>query len=498
MEENKKTKEETIKILTAGLEETYISICYELAKSIWKAAPSVFGENGEYIQLALYLEKTDKESIAASMEDFSPRLYLREGEYGCKGNLTADEKDILNLLAEVYNGQKKISTVGFSEKEGVTSGQKKLVDNNLYGQFRAIWVVYLLGDCEGESESKVCKIMLNTLAEYIRDKFDDINEIISDCIRADKGNKEETSHRESTIKRDAFAQMYCKQVFSMYSQLPRVEECDKLGLQDYEGREPIGTVVFLKDEYNSDGVFIDLNENNCFYNHKLTRKMLECVQRDQCLLVCGEEYNVVGITKIENIEKMPHIRLEYHGLADWCVKCGDEVVLHYKRGSYYVSEEDYREETRKKLEKYFGESSNIVEIVVGFIEEMLKCEHGALMIVTEDEGVGEYLKSARSGIKLLKTMKFNEIKDYITGLATIDGAVILNYKEEDDSECVCEAFGAILDREPMIKGDPARGARYNSARKYIYNKNAIAVIISEDKTNGVEIYHGILDDFEPL
>lgn len=509
MSENKKMTEGALKISMVTLEKNYIPICTRLAKSIWKAAGDYLGTNGEKICLALYLESIgegdkgkEKGSIVASFasteEYITPSIYMRDMVYECENNLEANESDIIQKIADAHDVKLTIQGLGISEKKKITSGQKKVADNDFLGDFRTIWIVYLLGDSQCKPQSQVCDIILNTIAQYISNQFDDISQIIAESTGVDIKDCKESSDREKIVEKEKFSKLYYERIFSIYSYLPRIEDCLNLGLQDYEGREPKGNIAILKEEYSGAGVFVDLAKKSCFDNYKFTRKMLECVQKEQCLLVQGNDKDVLGITAIINLEKIPYILLEYWGLADWSIICEGEEILHYKRGKYYISGKEYDEEIKEKLKKYYEEDSPLIEVIVKFVGKMQKCEHGALMIVTREGEDGEYFKRARSGIKLRKSMKLDEILDYITGIANVDGAVILNYTEEDGSDCVCEAFGAILDREPQIKGDPARGSRYNSARKYIYNKDALAVIISEDKTNGIEIFHGIKDTFEPI
>ncbi|HOX40391.1 MAG TPA: DNA integrity scanning protein DisA nucleotide-binding domain protein [Candidatus Brocadiia bacterium] len=63
----------------------------------------------------------------------------------------------------------------------------------------------------------------------------------------------------------------------------------------------------------------------------------------------------------------------------------------------------------------------------------------------------------------------------------VDGAVILDFGGR------CYAIGAILDGMATKNGNPARGARYNSALRYVemkkqQGKDCIAVVVSEDGT----------------
>ena len=64
----------------------------------------------------------------------------------------------------------------------------------------------------------------------------------------------------------------------------------------------------------------------------------------------------------------------------------------------------------------------------------------------------------------------------IRNVTAIDGAVLL------DSKGICHSIGVILDGIANNKGKSERGARYNSAVRYVENnkKKCVAVIISED------------------
>ena len=65
---------------------------------------------------------------------------------------------------------------------------------------------------------------------------------------------------------------------------------------------------------------------------------------------------------------------------------------------------------------------------------------------------------------------------YLTHLSSIDGALVL---APDGS---CAGFATILDGKAMSQGNPARGARYNSAQTYLDNVRgpALAIVISTD------------------
>jgi hypothetical protein len=66
--------------------------------------------------------------------------------------------------------------------------------------------------------------------------------------------------------------------------------------------------------------------------------------------------------------------------------------------------------------------------------------------------------------------------DVLRHLTPIDGAVVLS------PDGMCHAIGTILDGIASANGDPSRGARYNSAVRYVESTSApcLAVVVSEN------------------
>ena len=64
----------------------------------------------------------------------------------------------------------------------------------------------------------------------------------------------------------------------------------------------------------------------------------------------------------------------------------------------------------------------------------------------------------------------------LQGLTCIDGALLF------DPLCICHAIGVILDGLTTKGGTPARGARYNSAIRYVgkHRSGVLVVVVSQD------------------
>lgn len=95
--------------------------------------------------------------------------------------------------------------------------------------------------------------------------------------------------------------------------------------------------------------------------------------------------------------------------------------------------------------------------------------HGASILIAENakEEATRLCSENHRGYRLGDdaASEKSEIVPYLSHLASIDGALIFSPAGK------CEGFATILDgmANPQAPGNPARGARYNSARSYLYN-----------------------------
>jgi hypothetical protein len=95
------------------------------------------------------------------------------------------------------------------------------------------------------------------------------------------------------------------------------------------------------------------------------------------------------------------------------------------------------------------------------------------MIVVSDHAEDEAIRLQSQGTRIEPVVLSDEM---VRRVAAIDGALLL------DSEGRCHAIGVILDGRATSDGKPSRGARYNSALRYVHGAGGatLAVVISED------------------
>ncbi len=105
-----------------------------------------------------------------------------------------------------------------------------------------------------------------------------------------------------------------------------------------------------------------------------------------------------------------------------------------------------------------------------------KQRHGTLVVIS-DKAQAESIRLAKQSTLIEPTVLTPDLVSMVT---SIDGAVLIS------PDGTCFAIGVILDGFATHKGNRARGARYNSAIRYVESQeNCLAIVVSED--GGVDL-----------
>ena len=110
------------------------------------------------------------------------------------------------------------------------------------------------------------------------------------------------------------------------------------------------------------------------------------------------------------------------------------------------------------------------------IEVARRQRHGTLVVVS----TGAEAEAARLSAQSTLIEPVVLLPDLVRAVSSIDGAILV------DPTGVCHAVGVILDGLATKGGDPGRGARFNSAHRYVttalksFGHSTLAVVVSED------------------
>lgn len=210
-------------------------------------------------------------------------------------------------------------------------------------------------------------------------------------------------------------------------------------------------------------------------NYKKLRKLLE-IARDGLSLLMNDQDEIFAIGKMKKRPSSNYYMVCFTNFLEWkFFKNGEEYLCFSNMlPAFPEKETGLQQKDIELLIKTFGESH--LSILKKIIQTATKQQHGTMVVFAEN-AKEEIIRLKASGIQIRpKIVSPNLVK----AATSIDGALIC------DENGICYAIGTILDGEASDMADSSRGARFNSAIRYIekqkaINKKTFIVIVSEDK-----------------
>lgn len=267
---------------------------------------------------------------------------------------------------------------------------------------------------------------------------------------------------------------------------------DSISAARSEGAACYGTLVFSKaDPVGRDDLIrfekpVLLQGDNVRY----VRKLLEMTGSTK-----DDDYALVALTrdrsrpKILGLAPRSHYpseyRVEFHGLMKWTLFKGNKEVVSFEEGAYIYHKKRFDEEL-KDLRRYLQCTEKDMDAIRHIISTAWEQKHGAMLIIfcSPDDAAAETERLVRMsrGIQLKHPCSLVTAHEkLLLSLSSIDGAILL------DKSGFAFGFGMIVDGEAVRKGQPQRGARYNSANNYVEcckgkNITCAALVVSEDRS----------------
>ena len=251
--------------------------------------------------------------------------------------------------------------------------------------------------------------------------------------------------------------------------------CNTISSLRYEGAEGVGKLLLARRGHpNIEEVFA-LTCPTELTDYRAVRKLLEMTTPDVHLLADGENVYALGkqIGHYDAVrEDLFVINFVTH--YAWELLHAGHILMRSHYGLPGLPRTRLsRSAFRKSLKRTFAlTDAPKVERLWDVVLEASRQKHGTLLVITT-----EALAEA-DRLKLQCTLiEPVPLTPLITRLVTsIDGAVLL------DPEGYCYSIGVILDGRASGRGDGTRGARYNSALRYVESSDypCIAVVVSED------------------
>jgi hypothetical protein len=252
------------------------------------------------------------------------------------------------------------------------------------------------------------------------------------------------------------------------------EACNTISSLRYEGAEGVGQLVVAPEDHPGVVKDIELLTPIPITDLRAARKMLELASDQQCLLC--DSANVYALGHIATTydparENLFVIKfLQYHMWELWHDRAP---LMRVTYGEPRLPRPEFDVDVfKRKVARIFpGLSVPEVNHLADLARAASRQRNGTMLVIStqaESEAARLENQCVRIRPKRLKP----EALELVTA---IDGAVLV------DTSGACHAIGVILDGLASPKGTSSRGARYNSAVRYVYSRvNCLAIVISED------------------
>ena len=245
----------------------------------------------------------------------------------------------------------------------------------------------------------------------------------------------------------------------------------------YEGAASEGRLIICQANHSDIFAKIKLKNPIDTYNYRGIRKLLE-VSSNQMALLCNVQ-SVWGLgipldTYNPSLENLFEIRFSEH--HTWELVHAENIMLRvrYRQPRLPRSRFD-RELFCDRIYKLFQINQATANRLILAVEAAVKQRHGTMLVITP-EAKQETIRLAAQSTVIEPVIITKEI---ISHVSCVDGAILIS------PDGMIHSFGVILDGKSTRNGNSTRGARYNSAIRYVdgeksRNVNCLALIVSED------------------
>jgi hypothetical protein len=257
---------------------------------------------------------------------------------------------------------------------------------------------------------------------------------------------------------------------------PLYEALNEVSTMRYEQRIGVGHMLLACRDTTGIKRKFTLSRPVGLDQHRAVRKLLELSSDKRlALLTDGQDiYGLGSLTDDYDPVSESVFSVTILGQGNWEISHCEQSLLHVQYG-------------RPKLPHPRLDREHFIDIATRIFNDAETCdaatlwdlaqaaanaEHGTMLVISAD-AAGE---ARRLGAQAIVIDATPVMSDDLAPLTSIDGAVLL------DPKGMMHAIGVILDGVATDTGDPSRGARYNSAVRYLAGSESATMIIlvSED------------------
>lgn len=253
--------------------------------------------------------------------------------------------------------------------------------------------------------------------------------------------------------------------------------CDLSSLQ-YEGQEGKGKILLSSQSCDGIEIRLSFEEQVRFSDTRATRKLLEMASETLDLLATPAGLH--GLGSLGNYDPVSESVFEIVFVKQnaWEFRHAGEPYMHVDEGMPSLPQDPLDHETfASTVRRVFSNEREVdIDKLWTAAESARGQDHGTLLVISSDAESEAKRLSGQS--TLIEPVQLTQ--EVVSAITAIDGAVLA------DPSGTCYSVGVILDGLATERGNPGRGARYNSALRYVMTTNeqfghdTLALVVSED------------------
>ncbi|HYW13372.1 MAG TPA: diadenylate cyclase [Longimicrobium sp.] len=254
-----------------------------------------------------------------------------------------------------------------------------------------------------------------------------------------------------------------------------IEWCNTISTLRYEGSVGRGSLIVAEKNHPHVEVLVRLAEPIALSNVVAARKLLQTTSAHVSLVSDSESiYGLGRVTEGYGETAEDLFTIVFLSQHEWQLQHGQKPLMVMRYGTPQLPQSRLDKQTFvETVDRVFPALPQVdVEVLWTATEAALTQEHGTMLVVAANARE-EAARLRSQGMPILPVQLSPETFRLLTG---IDGALLL------DPLGTCHAVGVILDGRASDRGDPSRGARYNSAVRYVESNSepVLAIVVSED------------------
>ncbi|WP_437917373.1 hypothetical protein WME73_10485 [Sorangium sp. So ce302] len=302
-----------------------------------------------------------------------------------------------------------------------------------------------------------------------------LEEATEALTRPEPGRFEDFRNDQDALLRDA-GRSFCSNLTLVTRDIMFQRVFDTLNVMSslrYEGAANNGRIIFAPVGSPEVDLTLRLVAAVDMDDARLARKVLE-ISDDNLACVCHGRQGLVGFGSLKDLPAPEALVVRFSGHYRWELVFGKITLLTCQFGVPRLPREKLRKDQFESWISRVFRSIGPEQIshLWDITDQATRQAHGTMIVVSED-AAGEASRLATQAMPIEPRTVDAELVARISG---IDGAVLI------DPQGTCHAIGVILDGLATPEGDPARGARFNSAVRYLSSATAATacLVVSED------------------